>query len=360
MLQSGKFKDKQILLIDREEKKHNDRTWCFWETKPGYFDEIVYRQWQKLGFISPEFTSVLNISPYTYKMIRGKDFYDHCFSIIRSYATVDLLYAEIDPRNFWYDAEERIIKINEMILDAKESTIFNSIYTPVENNKHQFTLLQHFKGWEIETEEPAFDTDKSLLMDFRVHQDHGTTFAYVLPFSEKRALVEYTLFTKNLLENEQYNIELKNYIEKILFLPSYRIIGTEFGTIPMTSHRFEFWQNGMVHIGTAGGQTKASSGYTFRFIQKQSENILQYLLSHIPLNKLPITSCRFLYYDKILLNILYHNRFPGKKIFTELFRKNPPQKVLKFLDNETNLPEELRIISSLPTWPFLKTAMRIW
>ena len=32
-------------------------------------------------------------------------------------------------------------------------------------------------------------------------------------------------------------------------------------------------------IGTAGGQTKASSGYTFQFIQKQSQQIVDYLIA---------------------------------------------------------------------------------
>jgi lycopene beta-cyclase len=37
MIKSGKFADKRILLIDKEEKNKNDRTWCFWETQPGFF-----------------------------------------------------------------------------------------------------------------------------------------------------------------------------------------------------------------------------------------------------------------------------------------------------------------------------------
>ena len=94
-------------------------------------------------------------------------------------------------------------------------------------------------------------------MDFRVHQDHGTTFAYVLPFNETKALVEYTLFTKTLLEQEQYDAGLKNYLTEILKLENYTVSHTEFGVIPMTNRKFEFQNNGVLNIGTAGGQTKA-------------------------------------------------------------------------------------------------------
>ena len=80
--------------------------------------------------------------------------------------------------------------------------IFNSIYTPGDDSKNAIKLLQHFKGWVIETGKPFFNPAEATMMDFRVHQQHGTTFAYVLPFSTTSALVEYTLFTKELLQPE--------------------------------------------------------------------------------------------------------------------------------------------------------------
>ena len=48
----------------------------------------------------------------------------------------------------------------------------------------------------------------------------------------------------------------------------------------------------------------------------------------------------------------------GAIIFTNLFKKNAPEQVLQFLDNETTLAEELRIISTLPALPFAKAAFQ--
>ena len=59
-----------------------------------------------------------------------------------------------------------------------------------------------------------------------------------------------------------------------------------------------------------------------------------------------------------LLHILKHNKLPGDQIFTRLFKKNKPQQVLRFLDNESSIGDELQIISSLPTLPFLKAALK--
>jgi lycopene beta-cyclase len=105
----------------------------------------------------------------------------------------------------------------------------------------------------------------------------------------------------------------------------------------------------------AGGQTKASSGYTFQFIQN---NPARSLTVYKSLASLPATPRRFRFYDNTLLHILYHKRLPGDEIFTQLFKKNKPQRVLRFLDNESSFKDELKIISTLPAWPFLKAAIK--
>ncbi len=95
--------------------------------------------------------------------------------------------------------------------------IFNSIvFLKPELKKKEYYLLQHFKGWIIETENPVFNSSEATLMDFRVSQQHGTTFVYVMPFSATKALVEYTLFTEKLLDPLQYDEGLKEYIKELL------------------------------------------------------------------------------------------------------------------------------------------------
>lgn len=356
MLRSGNFVGKKILLIDKEPKIKNDRTWCFWEKENGFFDEIVYKKWDSISFLSDSFSCPMNIAPYQYKMIKGVDFYKFCFDEIRKHSNVEVVYGDVG--GWEYEKEAIIFKIDdkEIKLSDRGTQIFNSVYKAGKPGKRTIRLLQHFKGWIIETDKPTFKSSAATMMDFRVHQLHGTTFAYVLPFNETTALVEYTLFTKELLLKEQYDAELRKYISQYLAISDYTVIEEEFGVIPMTNEKFHFatdaWQ-----IGTAGGQTKASSGYTFQFIQKQSQQITDCLIQGKNLNYLPGTAKRFRFYDNTFLHILYHDKLPGKKIFIQLFKKNKPQQVLKFLDNESSLAEELKIISTLPAIPFLKAAI---
>ena len=283
---------------------------------------------------------------YQYKMIRGIDFYDKCFSVIKLRENIDIIYGEI---SFEEDNELTTLKINNELQDLNKKTIiFNSLYFPSAKQKDKFYLLQHFKGWIIETAYDFFEAKQATLMDFRVCQNHGTTFVYVLPLSSTKALVEYTLFTENLLPAAEYDIALKNYLEEFLGLNNYTIVEEEFGVIPMTNANFPFFKNGMYFIGTAGGQTKASTGYTFRFIQKQADTIVEELISKGKPFKNKKTKKRFFFYDSTLLHILSKNLLPGKTIFSILFKKNPADKVLKFLDNETTVAEEIKLLNSLP------------
>jgi lycopene beta-cyclase len=354
MVHSGQFSDKKILIVDKEEKNKNDRTWCFWETEPGLFEPVVYKRWNQVWFYGEKFSKLLSLSPYEYKLIRGIDFYNHCFELIKKQSNIDILFGEVNEMT----GDEKGASL--MLNGEKYSSryIFNSILfdKPVLKKK-EYYLLQHFKGWMIETEKTVFNPGEATLMDFRTDQQQGTTFVYVMPFTETKALVEYTLFSEKLLEPEQYEEGLKDYIANNLQIGSYKITETEFGIIPMTNHRFPVNHGHIIHIGSAGGQTKGSSGYTFGFIQKHSAAIVQQLVS----GKQPIvqlTKKRFHFYDSVLLHILQHKTFSGKKIFTSLFKKNKPQQVLEFLDNESSFSDELKIISSLPTWPFLKVALK--
>ena len=353
MLESKKFEEKKILLIDKEPKSKNDRTWCFWEQEAGYFEDLVFHKWDELLFkLSNVETINLELGNYRYKMIRGIDFYKKCFSQIERQKNIDIAYGEILFEEG--DAHSRIKVNGEPLFIDDKTIVFNSIFRPSIKQNGEFHLLQHFKGWVIETHEPFFKPSHATMMDFSVDQIRGTTFAYILPTSEKRALIEYTLFSKNLLSEKEYDNELKAYIEKLLGLLSYDITEEEFGIIPMTNQDFPTFKKGMYYIGTAGGQTKASTGYTFRFIQKQADEIVNELITDRFFYKNKKTRKRFIFYDSTLLHILSNNLLEGKIIFSKLFKKNGADIIFKFLDNETSISEEIKILNSLPKIVFLK------
>lgn len=354
MINSGKFFDKKILLVDKEPKTRNDRTWCFWDTGKSLFDEVICKSWQHLWFHGKDFSKLFDISPYRYNMIRGIDFYNYCFDIIRLQPNIDIRFGNVsemqtDGRSTW------LVFNNQKIVC---SYIFNSIiFSEPLPGKGEFHLHQHFKGWVIETGEAVFNESQATLMDFRIGQQHGASFVYVMPFSPTTALVEYTLFSKELLSSIDYENGLKDYICNFLKCPQYNITHEEYGIIPMTNHKFSRREGNIINIGTAGGQTKASSGYTFQFIQKDTAAIVKQLAGGDAL-QLPSSPKKYNFYDSVLLNVLATGKLSGKEIFTQLFEKNPPRRIFNFLDNQSSLSEDVKLISSLPTFPFFKAGVQ--
>nr|WKN37468.1 lycopene cyclase family protein [Tunicatimonas sp. TK19036] len=354
LLQSA-WKDRSILIIDKVTKQANDRTWCFWETAPGPFEEIVHQHWQHLYFHGHQFSQLMDIAPYRYKMIRGIDFYRFVYQEIQQHNNVTYVKAQVQEITEQADGAEVV---------TEESTyqaqwVFSSLRNadePRQAEGYQY-LLQHFKGWEIRTPHPFFNPKQATLMDFRIDQHGECRFMYVLPTDEQTALVEFTLFSPKLLADEVYTHELQRYLQDYLQLKKgdYQILHEEFGVIPMTDMPYPRHQGKrIIRIGTAGGATKASTGYTFQRIQQDSQQLVQHLISGRNTSPSPIGHSRFNLFDSVLLNVMGRNLYPAKHTFTHLFQKNPPARVLKFLDENTHLGEDLAIMNSVPVLPFLK------
>lgn len=356
LMHNKAFDSKSILVIDKEKKNVNDRTWCFWEQQPGLFQPIVHHSWQQVHFYSNYYSGLLHLQPYTYKMIRGIDFYNYVLDKAASRPNISFATGNVE-------ALANDVSTARVIVDGESfqaDYVFNSImFHHPSVPKEKYYLLQHFKGWLIETAEPVFEDGKATLMDFRVSQRHGTTFVYVLPLSPNKALVEYTLFTGDTLPRQEYDIALGDYIRQFLSISEYKIIEEEFGIIPMTNINFPTHEGRIINVGTAGGQTKASSGYTFNFIQKHAKRITEHLLKNEkPISNTSFFDKRFRLYDSTLLNILTHNKLGGDRVFADLFKKNEPARVLRFLDNESSLEDELNIMGSVPSKVFIKAALQ--
>lgn len=296
------------------------------------------------------------LAPFRYKLIRGIDFYSYALECVRREPGIELLTAGItEIRN-----GSGLGSVTAGGERYEATWVFSSI-APAQPalQKGDYYLLQHFRGWVVQAPAPVFDPEQPILMDFRVGQEDGTTFVYVLPFSADKALVEYTLFSPALWPMERYEQGLREYLQARWGLTDFRICEEEFGIIPMTNHRYPVSDGAVIQLGSAGGQTKPSSGYTFRFIQKHSERIVDCLRkSTHPARAGGSGGGRFRFYDSTLLHILQHRTLPGDRIFSRLFFRNPAARVFRFLDNDSKLAEELKLIASLPTGPFLRAALK--
>ncbi|MFC4633620.1 lycopene cyclase family protein [Dokdonia ponticola] len=351
MAQDAFFDAKSILIIDAAAKKENDRTWCFWESQPDIFEDIVSHRWSTIGFKSPVFSDEILIQPYQYKKIEGDDFYAFAKAYLATKPHISFLQETVlSVENQQHQVV--ITTAQQKLFGAK---VFNSILNSElleSQSQHQY-LKQHFIGWFIKTETPIFDPDCATFMDFTVPQKGNCRFMYVLPTSPTEALFEYTLFSKELLEDSEYETAIQEYLTKKGIL-QYHIQRKEQGNIPMSSYRFDKHNSkNMLHIGSAGGWTKASTGFTFKHTLKKTAALVGFLKTEKDFRLFSKRS-RFWWYDLLLVDVLYRKNHLGAPIFGEMFKNNPTDRIFRFLDDETTFKEELQIIWSLPKKEFVK------
>jgi lycopene beta-cyclase len=241
----------------------------------------------------------------------------------------------------------------------KSKKVFNSIlnWEVLKNNSKYPLLIQHFEGWFIKTHKDVFNEKEATFMDFTIKQNSNTRFMYILPFSKKEALIEFTLFSKDLLDKQGYEKPLTNYLKE-LGITNYNITNKESGKIPMTGFPFHKQNSkNIIYIGSAGGWSKPSTGYTFKNIERKSKLLLKFLKNEDDFIKFSKTT-RFWFYDLIFLDVLYQNNHLGRKLFSQMFKNNQSKLIFKFLDEKSNFFDELKIMSSFSTGIFIKTILK--
>ena len=350
------YNDKSILILDPDFPKiKNDRTLCFWDKKKSDWDSLLTSSWENVIFKNGLEEKSLDLNPLNYKMLSSISFYKYTNSIIKNNTNIQVLNDKV--LNFKDYKSHCLVETNKKTF--KSSKVFNSIldWNSIKNDQKFPLLIQHFEGWVIKTKNNFFDSEKATFMDFSIDQNSTTQFMYILPFSKTEALVEYTLFSKKLLDENKY----KSAIEDYLFesgINDYSIVSKEAGQIPMTCYPFfESNSKNILNIGSAGGWSKPSTGYTFKNIDKNTSKIIDFVKSNNSFKNF-MTKNRFWFYDLIFLDVLYEKNHLGKNLFSNMFKKNDPKTIFKFLDNKSSFFEELKIMLSFPKTIFLSAVVK--
>lgn len=348
-----------VIVVDAPRGPHSppERTWCYWEEPGGPYDSVLAASWQQLRVRGQDGAIISGRpAPLRYKMLRSRAFealVDERLSgqggCRRVEATVDSVTgtpagAEVSG----YTSSGRRVGLHaRWVFDSRP---------PKRLPPARTTLLQHFRGWFVRTDQPAFDPQVADLMDFRTPQPaRGLSFGYVLPLGPCEALVEYTEFSPAVLRTDDYDHALRGYTEDILRLGAFEIAAVEQGVIPMTDGRFPRRAGDSVfRIGTAGGATRPSTGYTFAAIQRQAAAVSQALLQHRDPLPPPPHSARSRTMDAVLLRALDSGRMDGADFFTRLFREVPMERLLRFLDGRSRIREDFLIGLSTPVIPMLR------
>ncbi|WP_305013628.1 lycopene cyclase family protein [Hymenobacter mellowenesis] len=358
--QEPRLATKRVLLIEPEAKNQNDRTWSFWADEPTAFDGIVAHEWRQIAFRSPGYERVIDLGRYRYKTINGLDYY----RFVRR--------ALADNPQFRFE-QGSVTGLENTVAGVRATTAtgdftagygFDSrppdLVKLKQPAKHRY-LLQHFVGWEIETAADVFDPSTMEFMDFRGEQHQEARFIYVLPYTSRKALVEYTLFSETVLPKAEYEAALREYLSTTLGAKTYRITAEEVGAIPMTDHPLPARYGAhIINLGTRGGRAKPSTGYAFKRIQQHSARLVAALAStgHPPQDATG-DKWQFHLFDTLLLDIMKRRGETTRDIFRQLFERNPVERIFRFLDETTSWADNFRVMNSVTPWPFMRSILQM-
>jgi lycopene beta-cyclase len=357
--------DRSILIVEPDDKDRNDRTFCYWSDRPTPFDALVHRSWDQIRIVDEHEQRSLDLGAYRYQMIRSLDFYQHVRDTLAACPNVTWLQGAANQVE--ETAEGASVSVEGQSYFGR--WVFDSRFKVAAfktDPANDGALYQHFTGWFIETPDDAFDPAAATMFDFRVPQCgpqgglHGGTqrgpqsgelrFCYVLPLSKRHALVEFVALSHHHLE-----LTLKDYVENTLKLRDYHILEEEGGVSPLTERSFpRHASRHVMTIGTAGGRVKASTGYAFTRIQRDSAAIVQSLIETGQPFSVPADSGFFRLCDALLLHLMRERGATTKSIFGVLFRRNPVGRIFRFLDETSSVADTALIIANMPPRPFLQ------
>jgi lycopene beta-cyclase len=352
------LRDRSILLVEKDAKDHDDRTWCFWTNHPTFFDDIVYRSWGQLQVLGDHFEKTLDLDAYRYNMMRGIDFYRSARQIATECPHVEFLRGRVELIK---DGNQQA----SVLVDGQCYTgtwVFDSLFNwsafkP--DPTHYHAIKQQFKGWEIEAAEQPFNPEVATFLDFRTSQNDGAHFLYVLPFSRHSALVESVLCTTTPVRWEHCNQALQDYLGNILGITSYSLLRQEQGINPLTDWRFpRRLGKRIMAIGNHGGMVKPSTGYAFLRMQADSSAIINSLLKVGHPFCIPCGPRRYRYFDAVMLEIMSQHPERIEPILLSLFKHNPARRIFRFLDEVASFGENVLMMPSLPAQLLLQAFLQ--
>ncbi|MDP9795074.1 lycopene beta-cyclase [Catenuloplanes nepalensis] len=346
----------RVAIVDPVHKRGQDRTWAFWGTPGTFLDPLLSASWDEVDVVTPARRRSLPLAPLRYAMLRSAPLYD--------------LAADAEKR---LDATRLTVPAGALDDDGERVTVAGPDGAPLvraawvldsrprkPERPGLTTWLQHFRGWWLEADRPVFDPGRAVLMDFRTPQPaRGVSFGYVLPVSDRFALIEYTEFSPATLTGEAYDAALHAYAALLgLDLTGLRVREVEDGVIPMTDGPFRPRPSPrVVRLGTAGGATRPSTGYTFSAMARQAGDVARALAAGRAPVPAPPYPARHLWMDAVQLRALDRGLTGGVAFFDRLFDRNPAGRVLRFLDGGTSPREDLMLMASSPLLPMTRAAL---
>ncbi len=343
-----------LVLVDDGEHPVGERAWAWWSRGDGLFDPraaVVLRQAAVAG---PGWRRRMDLAPYGYRVLPGAALAAAAEDAFASRPAWRRLRGRA-LRVVADDAGARVeVDTPDGRVDVRARTILDSV-GPGEEAPESAAL--DVLGLRVRAQDPVFDPGAVTLMDFRTAQDDGVAFVYVLPASAREALVERTVFSVPGAVHD-HEPHLARYLGEIGASAAAET-GREHARIPLLPRPLASATRGIVPIGARAGLVRETTGYGFARIQRHSAALADALArGEDPARAAPPRRwARAL--DASLMRLVRDDPDGARSVLGALLRRNPPARILAFLDEEASPLAQARLFASLPEFARASLVARV-
>jgi lycopene beta-cyclase len=345
------------LILEKNTEYTNDRTWCFWDIDNPELKDWVEYSWKKFIIKSKHNQLEKDCTSNPYLMISAKQFYNLCLKeILSNPEKLTLLNGQeiLDvsklSNNTWKITTDRSYFIADKIVDTRPN---------YDIKDEDATLWQSFIGHEIKSKIDLFDENVCVLMDFDDTFTEGLGFIYILPYSSKHALIEYTVFSDKVKTAFQLNDYLEKAISQYSQDQPFITVRKEYGRLPMGNRvSIQYNDPSYIKAGLFAGGARPSTGYAFQRIQTWAKLCAIELLVNNALVRPKKDPLFLVFMDNLFLEVIKSNPLYRIPIFFNFFAKNNAATTIRFLSDRASFLDYLLIIAAMPKVIFMKALPR--
>lgn len=337
-----------VVVVDDGSRPIESRTWASWSDRSGLLDGAASRWFDRIRVHVNGETNVLRLGRYRYRVVRGGDL----AAVVKRFT---------DPLRHFTVHHGHVERVEQdgVIVDGQHlraKWVFDSVIGPEVPPPVDARLV--FRGWHVRSERAAFDAEIPTLFDFRTTQINGAGFVYVLPFDAHHALVEHTSFTapdvtENVVAQEE---ALAEYLTEVVRTGGHEVERVEHAVLPLCAEQVSRCNSAVMTIGAEAGLLKASTGFAYQRIQRDSAAIAESLRRRDHPFDVPVPPARFRMFDGVLLDVVTHEPAQLERAFGALFRYRTAAPALRFLDEATSMPQEWQLFAGMPAATYLAAA----
>ncbi len=334
-----------VAVVDQVGAPLEGRSWAWWSRGDMLLDPWATRTIDRVVTAGPGWKRDEPAAPYRYCMITGEDLATAVASL-----TSGLDVRKIAGRALAVTVEGNFRRVTVDTGGTRSDLVARRVFDSVGVGRRDPWVPEarlDFLGLQIRATTDVFAPDAITLMDFRIPQDDGPAFMYVLPTSPREALVERTSFlTRPGASGDAHRDRIGAYVDNVLRVGEWTATVREEGVIPLTAPPPA--PPGVTAIGVAAGMIKASTGYAFARIQHHSACLAAALAQGRDPAACAVSRRWPRVADRALLRTLARDPAGTRRVLEAMLRRNTIARVLAFLDEDLGAAAQARMFATLP------------